>query len=69
MARPQWLPPVHSSFGLHARPKGTVLGTFFLSALSVFWRDALILEMYRLLGGYLRILDAPLNAALSFLGQ
>jgi len=58
-----------ASFGLHAPPNGTVLATFFLSALSVSGVMFLILEMYAPLGGFIEISDAPLRAALGYLGQ
>ena len=57
------------SFGLHAPPNGTILVTFFLSALSVSGVMYLILEMYTPFGGFIQISDAPLRAALSYLGQ
>jgi hypothetical protein len=57
------------SFGLHAAPNGTVLATFFLSALSVSGVIFLILEMYTPLGGFIQISSAPLRAALAYLGQ
>ena len=58
-----------ASFGLHAPPNGTVLATFFLSALSVSGVMFLILEMYTPLGGFIEISSAPLRAALGYLGQ
>lgn len=58
-----------ASFGLHAPPNATVLVTFFLSAISVSGVMFLILEMYAPLGGLIRVSDAPLRAALTFLGQ
>jgi len=57
------------SFGLNAPPNGTVLATFLLSALSVSGVMFLILEMYTPLGGYLEVSDAPMRAALGYLGQ
>ena len=57
------------SFGLHAPPNGTILTTFFLSALSVSGVMYLILEMYTPFGGFIQISDAPLRAALGYLGQ
>jgi len=58
-----------ASFGLHAPPNGTVLATFFLSALSVSGVMFLILEMYAPLGGFIEVSSAPLRAALGYLGQ
>lgn len=58
-----------ASFGLHAPPNGTVLATFFLSALSVSGVMFLILEMYTPLGGFIEVSSAPLRAALGYLGQ
>jgi len=58
-----------ASFGLHAPPNGTVLATFFLSALSVSGVMFLILEMYSPLGGFIEVSSAPLRAALGYLGQ
>jgi len=58
-----------ASFGLHAPPNGTVLATFFLSALSVSGVMFMILEMYTPLGGFIEISSAPLRAALGYLGQ
>ena len=57
------------SFGLHAPPNGTVLATFFLSALPVSGVIFLILEMYHPHGGLIQVSDAPLRAALAQLGQ
>ena len=58
-----------ASFGLHAPPNGTVVATFFLSALSVSGVIFLILEMYTPLGGFIEVSSAPLRAALGYLGQ
>lgn len=57
------------SFGLHAAPNGTIVATFFLSALSVSGVMFLILEMYTPFGGVIQISSAPLRAALNYLGQ
>lgn len=58
-----------ASFGLHAPPNGTVVATFFLSALSVSGVMFLILEMYTPLGGFIEVSSAPMRAALGYLGQ
>ena len=58
-----------TSFGIHAPPNGTLITTVFLGALSVSGVMFLILEMYTPFGGLIPISGAPLQAALSYLGQ
>jgi len=57
------------SFGLHARPNGTIVVTFLLGALSVSAVMFLILGMYTPFGGSIPVSSAPLRWALGRLGQ
>jgi hypothetical protein len=63
-----WLVAVFASFGLFAPLNGTVIGTLFLSALSVSGAIFLILEMYTPYEGLIQISAAPLRNALALLG-
>ena len=64
-----WLATLFMSFGLFAHPNGTVVGSLFLSALSVSGAILLILEMYTPYSGLIQISSAPLRAALTHLGK
>jgi hypothetical protein len=64
-----WLATLFISFGLFAHPNGTVVGSLFLSALSVSGAILLILEMYTPYSGFIQISSAPLRAALTHLGK
>jgi hypothetical protein len=64
-----WLALIFTGFGLFSPGNGTVVGALMLCALSVSGAIFLILEMDRPLEGMVRISDAPMRAALSFLGQ
>ncbi len=64
-----WLTLIFAGFGLFSPGNGTVAGALLLCALSVSGAIFLILEMDRPLEGMVRISDAPMRAALSYLGQ
>jgi hypothetical protein len=64
-----WLSTLFMSFGLFARPNGTVVGSLFLSALSVSGAILLILELYTPYSGLIQISSAPLRTALTHLGK
>ncbi len=64
-----WLATLFTSFGLFARPNGTVVGSLCLSALSVSGAILLILELYTPYSGLIQISSAPLRAALTHLGK
>jgi hypothetical protein len=64
-----WLAIIFASFGLFAPRNLTVISTFVLCALSVSGAIFLILELDRSFEGLLQISNAPLQEALSQLGQ
>jgi hypothetical protein len=64
-----WLTVIFMSFGLFAPFNGTVIASFFVSALSVSGAIFLILEMYAPYDGLIQLSKAPLRAALAHLGQ
>ena len=64
-----WLAALFLSFGLFAPANGTVITSLLVSAISVSAAILLILELYRPYNGLIRISTAPLQAALSQLGQ
>jgi hypothetical protein len=64
-----WLTIIFISFGLFAPPNATVIGSFFVSAVSVSGAVLLILEMYTPYGGLIQISSAPLQASLANLGR
>ncbi|HEU5196249.1 MAG TPA: hypothetical protein VFW70_16020 [Methylomirabilota bacterium] len=64
-----WLTISFASFGITSPYNATVVGGFFLAALSVSSAIFLILEMYNPYAGMIQISDAPLRAALAQLGQ
>lgn len=64
-----WLSLIFGSFGLFAPANGTVLTSFFVSALSVAAAVLLILEMYTPYAGIVKLSSGPLRAALAQLGQ
>jgi hypothetical protein len=64
-----WLTPLFISFGLFARPNGTVITSLLVSALSVSGAILLILELYSPYTGLLKISSAPVRAALMHLGK
>ena len=64
-----WLSLIFGSFGLFAPTNGTVLVSFFVSALSVAAAILLILEMYTPYAGIVKLSSGPLRAALAQLGQ
>jgi hypothetical protein len=64
-----WLTVIFISFGLFAPFNATVVGSLFVSALSVSGAIFLILEMYTPYTGVIQISSAPLHAALAQLGQ
>ena len=51
------------------RPNATVVVSLFASALAVCGAIFLILDMYQPYGGFIRVSDAPMRAALAQLGQ
>jgi len=57
------------SFALHSPPNATLVVTFLLGAISVSGVLFLILEMYTPFRGFIKISDAPLRAALTYLGN
>ena len=59
-----WLTILFISFGLFARPNGTVVTSLFISALAVSGAIFLVLEMYQPYSGLIRVSTAPLRAAL-----
>jgi hypothetical protein len=64
-----WLTVIFISFGLFAPANATVIGSLFVSALSVSGAIFLILEMYSPYTGVVQLSSAPLRAALAALGQ
>jgi hypothetical protein len=64
-----WLTLIFISFGLFAPRNFTVVGSFFVSALSVAGALLLILEMYSPFAGFIQISQAPLLAAIAVLGR
>jgi len=64
-----WLTLIFISFGLFAPRNLTVVGSFFVSALSVSGAMLLILEMYSPFTGLIRISQAPMQAAIEALGR
>jgi hypothetical protein len=60
-----WLTVIFISFGLFAPFNGTVIGSLFVSALSVSGALFLILDMYTPYEGLIQISRAPLRAALA----
>jgi hypothetical protein len=64
-----WLTLIFISFGLFAPRNLTVVGSFFVSALSVSGAMLLILEMYTPFSGLIRLSDAPIRAAIVALGR
>jgi hypothetical protein len=64
-----WLAALFLSFGLFAPANGTVIASLLVSAVSVSAAILLILELYRPYDGLIRLSVAPLQAALSQLGQ
>ncbi len=64
-----WLTIIFMSFGLYAKPNGTVTSALFVAAFSVSTAIFLILEMYAPYSGLIRISMAPLRVALAHLGQ
>jgi hypothetical protein len=63
-----WLSLIFMGFGLFSPNNRTVVAALFLCALSVSGAVFLILEMDRPLEGMVRISDAPMRAALKYLG-
>ena len=64
-----WLTALFVSFGVYAPRNHSVLISLLISALAVSGAIYLILEMYHPSTGLIRVSDAPLRSALSFLGQ
>jgi len=64
-----WLTIIFVSFGLFAPPNATVIGTLFVSSVSVSGAIFLILEMYSPYAGLIHVSTAPLRVALAHLGQ
>jgi hypothetical protein len=64
-----WLSLIFMGFGLFAPRNATVVIALLLCALSVSGAVFLILEMDRPLDGVVKISDAPMRAALIYLGQ
>lgn len=64
-----WLALIFAGFGLFSPGNGTVVGALLMCALCVSGAIFLILEMDHPLEGMVRISDAPMRAALSYLGQ
>jgi hypothetical protein len=64
-----WLSLIFGRFGLFAPTNGTVLTSFFVSALSVAAAILLILEMYTPYAGIVKLSSGPLRVALAQLGQ
>jgi len=64
-----WLTALFVSFGVYAPRNYSVLTSLFISALAVSGAIYMILEMYHPSVGLIRVSDAPLRSALSFLGQ
>ncbi len=64
-----WLTLIFISFGLFAPRNFTVVGSFFVSALSVSGAVLLIVEMYSPFSGLIRISQAPMQAAIAVLGR
>lgn len=64
-----WLAVLFGSFGLFAPRNGTVIGVFFVCALSVAASMFLILELDRPFDGMLQVSSAPLRYTLAHLGE
>jgi hypothetical protein len=64
-----WLTVLFMSFGIFAPRNPLVLAGLFVSAAAVCGAILLILEMYKPLGGLIRISDTPLRAAVEQLGK
>ncbi|RZU40166.1 hypothetical protein BDD14_1600 [Edaphobacter modestus] len=64
-----WLTVTFVIWGLLAPPNGTVIAVMLASALSASGAILLILEMYSPYEGFIRVSDAPLRAALAYLGH
>jgi hypothetical protein len=64
-----WLTVLFASFGLFAPRNATVLIVLFVCALSVSSAIFLILEMDRPFDGIIRVSDAPIRYALSYMNQ
>ncbi len=64
-----WLVALFLSFGLFAPANGTVIASLLVSAVSVSAAILLIMELYSPYNGLIRLSIAPLQAALSQLGQ
>ena len=64
-----WLSMLFLSFGIYAPWNGTVTTALLAAALAVSGAIFLILEMYVPFGGLIHISNAPLKAALEFLGK
>ena len=63
-----WLTLIFASFGLYAKPNGTVTVALAIAAFSVSTAMFLILEMYQPYNGLIHVSIAPLRAALAHLG-
>jgi Protein of unknown function (DUF4239) len=63
-----WLVIIFAAFGLFAPTNGTVLGTLFVSSLSVAGAVFLILELAQPFAGLMRLSSAPLRAAVAHMG-
>jgi hypothetical protein len=63
-----WLTLIFGSFGLYAKPNGTVTVSLAIAAFSVSTAMFLILEMYQPYGGLIHVSIAPLRAAVGYLG-
>ncbi len=64
-----WLATLFISFGILARPNGTLVTSLLLSALSVSGAIFLILEFYSPHTGLIKVSSAPFRAALTQLGK
>ena len=64
-----WLALIFCSFGLLAQHNATGVATLCLCALSVSAAIFLLVEMYSLFGGVVRISSAPLRNALAHVGK
>jgi hypothetical protein len=64
-----WLTIIFVGWGIFAPRNATVVGTWFVSALSVSGAIFLILEMYTPYAGLILVSSDPLRAALAHLGQ
>jgi hypothetical protein len=64
-----WLSVIFASFGLYAPRNSTVVATLCVCALSIAGAIFLILELDRPFEGVIRISSAPLQSAITQLGQ